>query len=287
MEICRTIHEVRERLGIERRRFGRRIGLVPTMGYLHEGHLSLVQAARRDELYVVVSIFVNPTQFGPNEDFDRYPRDEQRDFEQCHEAGVDLVFLPDVETMYPPGAVTSVHVDRLTETLCGPCRPGHFDGVCTVVTKLFNIIQPDAAYFGEKDAQQLAVIRRMVCDLDMPIDIVGCATVREPDGLAMSSRNAMLSADARQRATALYRSLKAARQKVDAGETDADAIVDDMRRIINDIRPDQIDYISIVDADDMQPVDRIDRPVRIALAVRIGGTRLIDNVLVVPPTYPA
>ena len=177
------------------------------MGYLHAGHLSLVEAARRDGTFVVTSIFVNPTQFGPNEDYERYPRDTASDLRQCEDAGVELVFMPAVPDMYPPDAVTSVHVAGLTETLCGPCRPGHFDGVATVVAKLFNIVQPDRAYFGRKDAQQLAVLRRMTRDLDMPIEIIGCPIVREPDGLAMSSRNVLLSDDERRRALALHRAL--------------------------------------------------------------------------------
>ena len=261
---------------------GRSIGLVPTMGYLHAGHLSLVDAARRDGHFVVVSLFVNPTQFGPHEDYDRYPRDTAGDLQKCEQAGVELVFMPEVAAMYPPDAATTVHVARLTDTLCGPCRPGHFDGVATVVAKLFNIVQPDAAYFGQKDAQQLAVIRRMVRDLDFPLRIVGCPTVREPDGLAMSSRNAMLSPDERQRATALYRALATARQRIYTGERESAAVVAAMRDVINAVHPTKIDYISIVDPETMQPVDRISGPVLIALAVRLGATRLIDNLTVDP-----
>ncbi|MEW6197937.1 MAG: pantoate--beta-alanine ligase [Planctomycetota bacterium] len=261
---------------------GRSIGLVPTMGYLHAGHLSLVAAARRDGHFVVASLFVNPTQFGPHEDYDRYPRDTAGDLQKCEQAGVELVFMPDVPAMYPPDAATTVHVARLTDTLCGPCRPGHFDGVATVVAKLFNIVQPDVAYFGQKDAQQLAVIRRMVRDLDFPLRIVGCPTVREPDGLAMSSRNAMLSPDERQRATALYRALTAARARIVAGEQDPATVVAAMRRLIEEADPTTIDYISIVDPETMQPLDRIGGPVLIALAVRLGATRLIDNLTVDP-----
>ena len=265
------------------RQAGRTIGLVPTMGALHAGHLSLVDAAKRDGTYVVASIFVNPTQFGPNEDYQRYPRDEAGDFAQCRSAGVDLIFAPPVEEMYSPDAATTVHVAKLTDTLCGPCRPGHFDGVATVVIKLFDIVQPDRAYFGQKDAQQLALIRRLTRDLDLPIEIVGCPTVREPDGLAMSSRNVMLSADERRRALALYQALCAARDSIAAGEREARTVLARMTEIVNGARPSRIDYISAVAPDTLQPVDRIDRPVLIALAVRIGTTRLIDNLLVAPP----
>ncbi len=264
------------------RQAGRTIGFVPTMGYLHAGHLSLVAAARRDGHFVVASIFVNPTQFGPHEDFDRYPRDTAGDLQQCQQAGVELVFMPAVVDMYRPDATTTVHVAGLTETLCGPCRPGHFDGVATVVTKLFNIVQPDSAYFGQKDAQQLAVIRRMTRDLDLPVKIIGCPTVREPDGLAMSSRNAMLSPDERQRATALHRALRAAQTSIHGGQRDPAAVVDEMRRTIDAVRPANVDYISVVDPETMQPVSQITGPVLIALAVRIGHTRLIDNLTVDP-----
>lgn len=261
---------------------GRSIGLVPTMGCLHAGHLSLVAAARRDGHFVVVSLFVNPTQFGPHEDYDRYPRDTAGDLQKCERAGVELVFMPEVAAMYPADAATTVHVARLTDTLCGPCRPGHFDGVATIVAKLFNIVQPDAAYFGQKDAQQLAVIRRMVRDLDFPLHIVGCPTVREPDGLALSSRNALLSPDERQQATALYRALTAARQRIVAGEREAATVVAEMRRLIEAVGPTRIDYVSIVDPDTMQPVERSTGPVLVALAVRFGATRLIDNLTVDP-----
>lgn len=282
VEIARDIASTRAAI-IAARQAGRTIGLVPTMGALHQGHISLVEAAKRDGTYVVVSIFVNPTQFGPNEDFARYPRDEAGDVRKCEQAGVDLVFVPPVEQMYPPDAVTTVHVAKLTDTLCGPCRPGHFDGVATVVAKLFDIVQPDRAYFGQKDAQQLAVIRRMTRDLNLPIEIVGCPTVREPDGLALSSRNAMLSADERRRAPALHRALCDARDRIASGERDAQQLTNHMARIIGEARPAQIDYISIVDPDTMQLVERIDGPVLIALAVRIGHTRLIDNLVVAPP----
>jgi pantoate--beta-alanine ligase len=264
------------------RQTGRRIGFVPTMGALHAGHLSLVARARQDGTWPVASIFVNPTQFGPNEDFDRYPRDPSGDLRLCEQAGVALVFMPERADLYPSGAATTVHVSKLTETLCGPCRPGHFDGVATIVTKLFNIVRPDVAYFGQKDAQQLAVIQRMTRDLDLPIEIVGCATVREPDGLAMSSRNALLAPDERQRALVLSRALEEARRLVERGQRDPAAVRAAMRQIVETGRPAAIDYISVVDPGTLQPVERVDRPVLVALAVRIGNTRLIDNVTVAP-----
>ena len=280
MRVTRAIAETRAAVTAARRS-GRRIGFVPTMGCLHAGHLSLVEAARRDDAFVVVSIFVNPTQFGPNEDYARYPRDEAGDLTQCRQAGVDLVFVPTADDMYSAGSTTTIGVARLTDTLCGPCRPGHFDGVATVVAKLFNIVQPDRAYFGQKDVQQLAVIRRMTRDLDIPVEIVGCPTVREPDGLAMSSRNAMLSPDERHRAIVLYRALCDARERVRTGEHEVRAIIEHMRRIVNEGSPARIDYISVVDPDTLQPLEKIEGPALAALAVRIGTTRLIDNMLVI------
>lgn len=281
MKVTRDIPSTRTAV-VQARRDGRRIGFVPTMGCLHAGHLSLIEAARRDRTCAVASIFVNPTQFGPHEDYERYPRDTAGDLQRCQDAGVELVFVPAVTDMYPAGASTTVRVAQLTDTLCGPCRPGHFDGVATVVAKLFNIVQPDRAYFGQKDAQQLAVIRRMTRDLDLPIEIVGCPTVREPDGLAMSSRNALLTAQERQRSLALYRSLCSARELVQAGERTAATIVAETQRIVAAAEPKQIDYISVVDPETMQPVTQIEGPVLIALAVCIGPTRLIDNALVDP-----
>jgi pantoate--beta-alanine ligase len=252
------------------------------MGALHVAHLSLMEAAKRDGTFLVVTIFVNPTQFGPNEDFESYPRDQANDLAGCDKVGVDLVFIPPVEEMYPAGSATTVHVCGLTETLCGAHRPGHFDGVATVVAKLFNIVQPDVAYFGQKDAQQLAVIQRMTRDLDLPIEIVGCPTVREADGLAISSRNAYLNQPQRKQATCLYRALIEAKTLVEKGETRAAAVTDAMRRIVGAAGPAVVDYISVVDPASMQPVQRIEQPVLIALAVRIGSTRLIDNLQVDP-----
>jgi pantoate--beta-alanine ligase len=281
MEIARDIQTVRGFVD-RARSAGRSIGFVPTMGALHAGHVSLIEAARRDAAFVVVSIFVNPTQFGPNEDFAKYPRDEAGDLARCDRAGAELVFLPPVEVMYPPGAETSIHVARLTDTLCGPLRPGHFDGVATVVAKLFNIVRPDRAYFGEKDAQQLAVLRRMTLDLDLPIELVGCPIVREPDGLAMSSRNAYLSPAERKQAPCLYRSLRQAAERIAGGQTNPETVLAAMRETILAAGPARIEYVSIVDPDALQPVARIDRRVLIALAVRIGATRLIDNLQVDP-----
>lgn len=278
MLVCRDIESARSALAAAERP----VGVVPTMGALHQGHLSLIEVARRASRTVVTSIFVNPTQFGPSEDFTSYPRDEAGDLRRCELAGVDIVFLPPAEVMYPPGACTSIHVAGLTDGLCGPFRPGHFDGVATVVTKLFNIVRPDAAYFGQKDAQQLAVIRQLTRDLDLPIEIVGCPTVREPDGLAMSSRNAYLTPQQRGQALSLSQALSAARELVLQGQRDATALVQEMRRIIEAAGPAQIDYISVVDPGTLAPLARVDHPALIALAVRIGRTRLIDNLTVDP-----
>jgi len=281
MEVVRDIAGTRVAVAAARRH-GRRIGLVPTMGALHRGHTSLIDAARRDGCFVVVSIFVNPTQFAPGEDFSRYPRNETGDLETCAAHGVELAFVPPVEVMYGPDAVTTIHVARLTDTLCGPHRPGHFDGVATIVAKLFQVVQPDAAWFGKKDAQQLAVIRRIVRDLDMPIEIVGCPTVREDDGLALSSRNAYLSPAERRQAASLYRALGEAQQRIQAGQRNPQVITEAMRRILDEAGPNRADYISIVDPESMQPLDAIAGPALVALAVRIGHTRLIDNLLVDP-----
>ncbi len=261
---------------------GRTIGLVPTMGALHEGHASLVRAARAAGDFVCVSIFVNPTQFGPSEDFARYPRPLAEDLRLCEGLGVDLVFAPDVSEIYQDRALTSIHVDRLGSGLCGPHRPGHFDGVCIVVAKFFHIVAPDRAYFGEKDAQQLAIIRRMARDLDLAVQVVGCPIVRESDGLALSSRNRYLSAADRQQATSLHAALQQGRRLVQDGQRDARAIVGAMRSAIEAAGPCRIDYVSIVEPEELQPVERIDGPVLMALAVWIGTTRLIDNLAVDP-----
>ena len=264
---------------------GRSIGLVPTMGYLHEGHLSLLRAAREQCDVVVMSLFVNPAQFGEGEDLDRYPRDEQRDARLAAEAGVDYVYAPPVEEVYPEGFATAVEVEGLTEVLDGdPARrgPGHFRGVATVVAKLFNTVQPEVAYFGQKDAQQLAVIRRMVRDLDIPVRVEGLPTVREADGLAMSSRNAYLDSGERVRAAALSRALRAADAR--AREESLPAAIAAARAELEaeGIEP---EYLEARDPDDLSPVAELNgRPVLLAVAARVGGARLIDNVLIQPAT---
>ncbi len=260
---------------------GKTIGFVPTMGYLHEGHLSLVRIARKRCDILVVSIFVNPTQFGPGEDFDKYPRDFERDKKLCEQENVDIIFAPSVEEMYPKDSVTYVDMaGEMTKVLCGKYRPGHFRGVMTVVSKLFNIVQPDIAVFGRKDGQQLAVIRRMVSDLNFPIEIIGGETVRESDGLAMSSRNKYLTEEQRKSAPALYKSLLLAKTMIENGETDSSKIVERMRDYISNSGDFKIQYIEIVDADTLVPVDKIRNKVMIALAVFLGETRLIDNIVV-------
>ncbi len=257
----------------------RRVGLVPTMGFLHEGHRSLIRAARRDTAFVVVSIFVNPLQFSAGEDLDRYPRDLAGDVAQCEEEGVDAVFAPSVGEMYPHGpSLTTVHVDRLTAGLCGAARPTHFDGVTTVVTKLFAIVGPCRAYFGRKDAQQLAVVTRMAADLNLPVDVVGCPIVREPDGLAMSSRNAYLTAGQRAAALVLSRALETAARAVAAGERDPAAAMAIVQRIVAAEPLVALEYVELRDAYDLAHIDRLDGDVLLALAARVGETRLIDNV---------
>jgi len=260
-------------------REGRRVGLIPTMGALHDGHLSLIRAARKVCDAIAVSIFVNPTQFSPGEDYDSYPKTMAADLDACRKEQVDVVFAPSVSMMYPDEAdKTSVHVSGLTDGLCGAKRPGHFDGVTTVVNKLFNIIPADVAFFGEKDYQQLMVIKQMVGDLNMPIEIVGCPIVREQDGLALSSRNAYLSHQQRERARCLSQSLMAASEQVASGVVEVAGLRDGIGDIILGAGVEEIDYIEIVDAVSLRPLPTIDRPARICLAVRIGPCRLIDNV---------
>lgn len=260
-------------------RQGNRVGLVPTMGYLHEGHLSLVGIARERADLSVVSIFVNPLQFGANEDLDRYPRDESGDRAKLEEAGVDVLYMPAGDAMYGPGFQTSVKVADVTRGLCGVGRPTHFEGVTTVVAKLFNAVRPDVAVFGQKDYQQLATIRRMVRDLDWGVEVVGGPIVREPDGLAMSSRNVYLSADEREAALALSRSLTEARRAYRAGETNAETILDRVRSVVATEPLVRLEYAAIVDADSMQPIDRTHSNALLALAAHVGKTRLIDNTL--------
>ena len=255
------------------------IGLVPTMGALHAGHRRLLEIARAETDVVVATIFVNPTQFNRAEDLDHYPRTLDQDLDVCRAAGVDLVFAPTPAEMYPREPLTWVDVPALTEHLCGPGRPGHFRGVATVVMKLFQIVQPDRAYFGEKDAQQLAIIRRMVKDLDVPITVVPVATVREPDGLAMSSRNRHLTLEERQRATVLSRALFAARDLILGGERSPETIRAAVAPLFDGV---QLEYFSIVDPEALTPVERLEGPVLIAGAIWLGSTRLIDNVTVAP-----
>jgi pantoate--beta-alanine ligase len=256
------------------------------MGALHAGHLRLVQQAREECDCVAVSIFVNPTQFGPSEDFALYPRTFETDLQQCRDAGVDLIFAPPHEEMYPRPQYAWVDVARITDHLCGPFRPGHFRGVATVVLKLLNIIQPDYAYFGEKDAQQLAVIRRMVSDLNIPVSIIGVPTVREPDGLALSSRNARLTPSQRAMAIALYRALSTAAEQIISGVREAAAAKRPALALLQSCPEVRFEYLEIVDPEEMQPVEEITGTVRIAGAIWLDGTRLIDNVLVHLPGEP-
>ena len=283
MEIIRTIPLMQSK-SRQIRCEGKTIGFVPTMGYLHEGHLSLIRIARKRADVVVVSIFVNPTQFGPNEDYDRYPRDFERDRKLCEKEGVDIIFAPSVEEMYPPDDLknrTYVDIDgKMTKVLCGKYRPGHFRGVMTVVAKLFNIVQPDFAVFGQKDGQQLAVIRKMVKDLNFPIEIVAGPTVREPDGLAMSSRNEYLSPEERKVAPAIYKALVLGKTMIENGERDAKKVVAAVREFLENSGPFKVQYVEIVDADTMEILDQICGRVMIATAVFLGNTRLIDNVVV-------
>ncbi|HEY3375179.1 MAG TPA: pantoate--beta-alanine ligase [Candidatus Aquicultor sp.] len=274
-----TVREVCEAINAERAR-GKTIGLVPTMGYLHEGHLTLMREAKRQADIVVASIFVNPTQFGPTEDLDAYPRDLARDGTLAQDAGVDVLFVPAVREMYPTGYSTYVDVEDITVVLCGQSRPGHFRGVATVVTKLLNIVAPDIAFFGEKDWQQLAVIKRMVADLNMSTEIVGVPIVREPDGLAMSSRNTYLSPGERRAALALSKSLELARVLVADGVRDTEIIVDKMRAMLANESLTNIEYVEIVDPDRLSSIEILSGPALVALAVRVGTTRLIDNALI-------
>lgn len=277
MKIVSTIEEVRAQVK-EWKKEGKTIGFVPTMGYLHEGHMSLIDAAGENDK-VVVSIFVNPMQFGPMEDLASYPRDLEHDAKLCEEHGVDLIFHPTPEEMYGDQFYSYVDMDVLTKELCGLSRPVHFRGVCTVVTKLFNIVTPDRAYFGQKDAQQLAVIKRMVKDLNMPLTITGCPIIREADGLAKSSRNTYLSIEEREAALVLSRSIFLGKEMVEKGERDCKKILAAMTAEIEKEPLAKIDYVKIVDLDTMQQVEKIDRGILAAIAVYIGKTRLIDNFM--------
>jgi pantoate--beta-alanine ligase len=282
LKICKTIHEMRaESRAI--RGAGKRLGFVPTMGALHEGHLSLVRAARSSSDLVAASIFVNPTQFGANEDLAKYPRSFERDRELLQGERVELLFAPSVEEMYPAGAVTWVTVEGLSDKLDGRSRPGHFRGVTTVVAKLFHVVQPDAAFFGQKDAAQVAIIRRMVRDLNLPVEIVVCPIVRAADGLAMSSRNAYLDPDERKRALVLQRSLLRAEHLAETGERNAARLVAAGREEIDKERSVRLDYFEIVNPDTLDPLEEISGGGLVAVAAVVGGTRLIDNILLGNP----
>ena len=274
MEIITTIENIRSIVNHWKDK-GYSIGFVPTMGYLHDGHAALIDQARKDNDKVIVSIFVNPTQFGENEDLNSYPRDINRDKSLCEAHMADIIFSPTSDEMYHDRKAF-VNIVELSDTLCGISRPIHFKGVCTVITKLFNIIQPTNAYFGEKDAQQLAIIRKMVYDLNFPVNIIGVPIVRESDGLAKSSRNTYLSKEERKAATILYKAIQMGKQTIKRGAS-ADSIINTMTEIINTEPLAKIDYVSVVDANTMQPVHEITSPVLVAMAVYIGSTRLIDN----------
>lgn len=278
MEIITTVADMKARVA-EWKAEGLTVGLTPTMGALHEGHMSLMEAARGACDKVVTSVFVNPIQFGPNEDYDNYPRDLEHDAAIAESKGVDVVFHPSVEEMYPANYNTYVIMETLTDTLCGAKRPGHFRGVCTVVNKLMNIVQPDIAFFGQKDAQQLAIIKRMVADLNMNVTVVGCPIVREKDGLAKSSRNAYLSAEERTAALCLSRAILAAQEAIENGERNARAITKLVTDTIEAEPMSRIDYVEVVDLANMQPVETLGEAGLVAIAVYIGSTRLIDNYL--------
>ncbi len=279
MKVAKTIKEVRSHIKAARSE-GKKIGFVPTMGALHIGHTSLIDRAVKDCDYVVVSIFVNPTQFGPGEDFEKYPRPIEADLKICEEHGVDLVFNPTPKEMYPAENITWVNVEKLTEPLCGRFRPGHFRGVTTVCAKLFNIVQPDIAYFGQKDAQQAIVIKRMVADLNMPLEIVICPTVREANGLAISSRNQYLSDQQKKDACLIYKSLQKCQKMIDSGTKDTKKIISQMQKILQQAPSIKIEYISVVNADTLRSIDQISGQVLAAVAAKIGSTRLIDNILI-------
>ena len=278
MEVVKSTESVRVLVKAARSE-GKKVGFVPTMGALHVGHISLIEAATKGCDFVVVSIFVNPTQFGEGEDFEKYPRPLEADLEICRKGGVDVVFVPTPEQMYQAENLTWVNVEKITEPLCGRFRPGHFRGVATVCAKLFNIVGADVAYFGQKDAQQAVVIRRMVDDLKMPLEIVVLPTVREDGGLAVSSRNKYLTEEQKKDARLIYKSLQKCREMIEAGNTDPEAITAEMRKILSQAPSIQIEYVSIVDAENLQKLDKIIGRVLAAVAVRIGPARLIDNIV--------
>jgi pantoate--beta-alanine ligase len=278
LRINGSIVELREAIR-KFRNGGGDIGLVPTMGYLHEGHLSLVRRSKAENRATVVSIFVNPAQFGPNEDYEAYPRDVERDCALLENEGVDLVYCPEPHDLYQPGHSTFVTEERVSRDLCGASRPGHFRGVCTIVLKLFNLVGPDRAYFGEKDFQQLQVIRRMVRDLNLPVEIRGCPIVREKDGLALSSRNVYLSPAERESALSLSRSLREARTRFENGERRAESLVMLVRTELEKERNLRVEYVELREASELTVLETVDRPAVLAVAVRVGKTRLIDNAI--------
>ncbi|MEO0232116.1 MAG: pantoate--beta-alanine ligase [candidate division WOR-3 bacterium] len=278
MKIIENPYEM-QKISEEKRKEGKIIGFVPTMGALHEGHLELIREARKKSDFLVVSIFVNPIQFGPKEDYKEYPRDEKGDIEKCEKEGVDIIFMPDVEDMYEKNFSTYVEVKNLTKTLCGKYRPGHFKGVTTVVAKLFNIVKPHLAFFGWKDAQQLIVIKKMVKDLNFDIEIIGIETVREKDGLAMSSRNVYLNEKERKEASYLYKALLYGKELIEKGERDARKVKEEIKKFINRNAPKgKIQYVEIVDIENLKPLRKIKGEIMIALAVFFGKARLIDNI---------
>lgn len=276
MVLVKNISEIKD-LVSEWKKEGKTIGLVPTMGYLHEGHESLIKKAKKENDKVIVSVFVNPTQFGPNEDLESYPRNIEKDRELCESCGVDVVFNPEPVEMYKNNASTYINVEGLTEGLCGASRPIHFRGVCTVVSKLFNITMADRAYFGEKDAQQLAVVKKMVEDLNFNIDVVGCPIIREKDGLAKSSRNTYLSKEERVAALILNKSLNLALKKLKNGESSGENVINVIKGVIKEEPLAKIDYVEVVDSKTLKPVKKIENSILVAIAVYIGKTRLIDN----------
>lgn len=278
MKIYKSISSLIKKVR-EVKKHGYKIGLVPTMGFLHEGHMSLIRKARKDTDYVIVSIFVNPAQFGPKEDFKRYPRAIKRDLMLCEKEGADIIFTPEAKEMYPKDYATYVSVEKITDKLCGASRPGHFRGVSTVVAKLFNITMPDIAYFGQKDAQQAIIIKRMAEDLNMSVEIKVMPVVREKDGLAMSSRNVYLNRKERGRAQSIYKSLKSAKELFNEGERDSKKIINKIKRVINNQPDAKIDYAAIVDAKDLRDIKKISGEALVAIAVWIGKTRLIDNIM--------
>lgn len=279
MKILKTVDEVREQVNTWKTS-GYSVALVPTMGYLHEGHKSLIEKASSENDKVIVSVFVNPIQFGPNEDYDKYPRDIEKDSKLCESAGAELIFNPEVSEMYPEEILTKVQVSKLTSGLCGGKRPGHFDGVCTVVSKLFNIVKPHRAYFGEKDAQQLAVIKKMVRDMNFDLEIIGCPIVREESGLAKSSRNSYLSDEEKKSALILSKSLFLTKDLIEKGEKSVDKIKEFLIKNLSSEPIAKIDYVEIVDFKTMENIKEINNETLIAIAVYIGKTRLIDNIII-------